>query len=132
MPERCPRCGSGNIVGYMGEWECMDCRYRFKLPTSYTVPRRADIRKRAPVGKLIMVAVILAVLPWLIILLTPLLDHSKNVGGILATIASSLFIVFGLYTVLNPLRNPPYSLQEITSFATNIMAYNTGHQEQWA
>ena len=97
MPVRCPKCGSGNVVGYMGEWECMDCGYRFRLPTSYTVPRRADIEKGSPVGKLIMVAVALAVLPWLIMLLIPLLDHSKNVGGILATIASSLFIVFGLY-----------------------------------
>jgi len=33
MPERCPRCGSGNIIGYMGEWECMDCGYRFKPST---------------------------------------------------------------------------------------------------
>jgi quinol-cytochrome oxidoreductase complex cytochrome b subunit len=97
MSVRCPKCGSGNVVGYMGEWECMDCGHRFRLPTSYTVPRRADIGKRSPVGKLIMVAVALAVLPWLIIFLIPLLDHSKNVGGILATIASSLFIVFGFY-----------------------------------
>ena len=28
-PERCPRCGGGNIIGYKGKWECMDCGYRF-------------------------------------------------------------------------------------------------------
>ena len=26
---RCPKCGSGNIIGYMGEYECMDCGYKF-------------------------------------------------------------------------------------------------------
>jgi TM2 domain-containing membrane protein YozV/DNA-directed RNA polymerase subunit RPC12/RpoP len=34
MSSRCPRCGSGNIIGYMGEWECMDCGYKFKSSTS--------------------------------------------------------------------------------------------------
>jgi len=27
--EKCPRCGSGNIVGYKNEYECMDCGYKF-------------------------------------------------------------------------------------------------------
>ena len=27
----CPRCGSSNIVGYKGEWECMDCGYKFGI-----------------------------------------------------------------------------------------------------
>jgi len=26
---RCPKCGSGNIIGYEGEYECMDCGYSF-------------------------------------------------------------------------------------------------------
>jgi len=28
---KCPKCGSGNIIGYMGEWECMDCGYKFRI-----------------------------------------------------------------------------------------------------
>jgi uncharacterized protein (DUF983 family) len=27
---KCPRCGSGNVVGFEGEWECFDCGYRFR------------------------------------------------------------------------------------------------------
>lgn len=27
---RCPRCGSLNIVGYRGEFECFTCRYRWR------------------------------------------------------------------------------------------------------
>ena len=26
---RCPRCGSGNIIGFKGGWECFDCGYKF-------------------------------------------------------------------------------------------------------
>ena len=26
---RCPRCGSGNVIGYKGEWECMNCGYKW-------------------------------------------------------------------------------------------------------
>ena len=29
---RCPKCGSGNIIGYMGEYECVNCGYRFTKP----------------------------------------------------------------------------------------------------
>jgi DNA-directed RNA polymerase subunit RPC12/RpoP len=32
---RCQKCGSGNIVAYMGEYECMDCGYKFtQIPKS--------------------------------------------------------------------------------------------------
>lgn len=48
----CPRCNSSNIVGYKGEWECMDCGYKFgitheaalrpikaeKVPSAYAQP----------------------------------------------------------------------------------------------
>jgi uncharacterized protein (DUF983 family) len=27
---KCPKCGSGNVVGFEGEWECFDCGYRFR------------------------------------------------------------------------------------------------------
>ena len=27
----CPRCGSGNVIGYKGIWECFNCGYKFKL-----------------------------------------------------------------------------------------------------
>ena len=30
-PERCPKCGSSNIIGYKGEYECMDCGYKFTI-----------------------------------------------------------------------------------------------------
>jgi len=26
---RCPRCGSSNVIGYKGEWECMNCGYKW-------------------------------------------------------------------------------------------------------
>ena len=26
---RCPRYGSGNVIGYKGEWECMNCGYKW-------------------------------------------------------------------------------------------------------
>jgi hypothetical protein len=29
----CPKCGSGNVVGLAGEWECFDCGYKFKVST---------------------------------------------------------------------------------------------------
>jgi len=32
----CPKCGSGNVVGYQGIWECMDCQYKFRLVTPYS------------------------------------------------------------------------------------------------
>ena len=34
MSVKCPKCGSGNVIGYHGEWECMDCGYKFKLPST--------------------------------------------------------------------------------------------------
>jgi len=33
---RCPKCGSGNILGYQGVWECMDCGYKFRSVGSYS------------------------------------------------------------------------------------------------
>jgi ribosomal protein L37AE/L43A len=29
----CPKCGSGNVVGFAGEWECFDCGHKFKTTT---------------------------------------------------------------------------------------------------
>lgn len=35
---RCPKCGSGNVVGVAGEWECFDCGHKFKLVSRPEVP----------------------------------------------------------------------------------------------
>lgn len=35
----CPKCGSGNIVGYMGEYECMDCGYKFRIAQQIRPPK---------------------------------------------------------------------------------------------
>lgn len=35
---RCPRCGSGNVVGYAGEWECFDCGHKFRLAREAEAP----------------------------------------------------------------------------------------------
>jgi len=46
---RCPKCGSGNIVGYQGVWECMDCGYKFR-PELETISRRPAIQERKPLA----------------------------------------------------------------------------------
>jgi len=38
---RCPRCGSNNVVGYKGVWECMDCGLKFRPELIRTIKRRA-------------------------------------------------------------------------------------------
>ena len=43
----CPRCGSSNIVGYKGEWECMDCGYKFGN-THEDVARSVKAEKVSP------------------------------------------------------------------------------------
>ena len=63
-PERCPRCGSGNIIGYKGEWECMDCGYKF-LPSQERglegrkPPAREQISSKPGEGKGKWIALIL-------------------------------------------------------------------------
>jgi hypothetical protein len=58
MSVRCPRCGSGNVVGYMGEWECMNCGYKFKLPTPPTYYGRPSNDKGKWVAGLILALII--------------------------------------------------------------------------
>lgn len=31
MRIKCPKCGSGNIIGYAGEMECFNCGHKFKI-----------------------------------------------------------------------------------------------------
>jgi len=40
---RCPKCRSGNIIGYRSEWECMDCGYRFALSSKAEKPTAAFV-----------------------------------------------------------------------------------------
>lgn len=35
---KCPKCGSGNVVGIAGEWECFDCGHKFRLVSKAGVP----------------------------------------------------------------------------------------------
>lgn len=70
----------------------MDCGYRFKL----LAPRKMDGGARSPVRKLIVIAVILVVLPWLILLLTPAIAPN-DVRNVLSLFAGFLFIASGLY-----------------------------------
>jgi rubredoxin len=58
MSVRCPKCGGGNVVGYMGEWECMDCGYKFKLPTPPTYYGRPSNGKGKWVAGLILALII--------------------------------------------------------------------------
>ena len=57
---RCPKCGSGNIVGYQGVWECMDCGFKFSTQVSFPrqtksslVSAKVDERK-GRVGRIIV------------------------------------------------------------------------------
>ena len=49
-PERCPKCGSSNVIGYKGEYECMDCGYKFRLARAQLspTPGRHEIKSRRP------------------------------------------------------------------------------------
>ena len=40
----CPRCGSGNVIGYKGIWECFNCGYKFRLES---VTKHKTIVKRS-------------------------------------------------------------------------------------
>jgi len=42
---RCPKCGSGNVVGYQDVWECMDCGYKFR-PKLESISRRHVVQER--------------------------------------------------------------------------------------
>jgi len=35
----CPKCGSTNIIGYMGEYECMDCGHKFRIAQQISSPK---------------------------------------------------------------------------------------------
>jgi len=61
MSVKCPKCGSGNVVGYHGEWECMDCGYRFKLP-SMAMQHGGSGRSRGKWIGLIVLALIVGLL----------------------------------------------------------------------
>jgi len=82
----------------MGEWECMDCGYKFKLSTSHTISKKVSSRERVLVRRLVMIAAVLVVSPWLLILLIPLFPYEIRlpIGGVVAI----LLIASGLYILL--------------------------------
>jgi len=54
----CPKCGSGNVVGFAGEWECFDCGHKFKITTvSAEIPPPAPAERRPPAGPIRPVSV---------------------------------------------------------------------------
>jgi len=70
-PDRCPKCGSTNIIGYMGEYECMDCGYKFTIgaspskirrPQTKIYPKTALPRRTSGRGKWIAALVIIFLL----------------------------------------------------------------------
>ena len=71
---RCPKCGSGNVVGYQGVWECMDCGFKFSTqvsPLRQTEPSLAPAsmaERKGNVGRIIIgiIGLILGVLSTLI------------------------------------------------------------------
>ncbi len=53
---RCPRCGSGNIVGYRGSYECMNCRQVFtssKISENLTIEEATAFIGRSNVQKIL-------------------------------------------------------------------------------
>lgn len=48
---RCPKCGSSNVVGYQGVWECMDCGYKFRSVESYPEERKKEFLHSTGRGK---------------------------------------------------------------------------------
>ena len=47
---RCPKCGSGNVVGIAGEWECFDCGYKFRTPEAARRPAPAPRVATKPIA----------------------------------------------------------------------------------
>jgi len=74
-PERCPKCGSGNIIGYEGEWECMDCGYKFtetigttkRIKPNYISPPSPPKKGGSGSSRtwVLILLLILAILGWL-------------------------------------------------------------------
>lgn len=58
---KCPKCGSGNIVGYKGVWECMDCGYKFKSVGSYSNEHKRRPSGNIGIGRGRLIAVLIAV-----------------------------------------------------------------------
>jgi hypothetical protein len=58
MVDKCPKCGSGNIIGYMGEWECMDCGYKFKPPSPATQYRKPSHGRGRWIGVIALVFIV--------------------------------------------------------------------------
>lgn len=53
---KCPRCGSGNIVGYRGNYECMNCRQTFtssKISENLTIEEARALVERSNVQKIL-------------------------------------------------------------------------------
>ena len=88
--ERCPRCGSGNIIGYRGTWECYSCGYKFRLEsiTDYekTVKRFFPLHDQEPSKKEKTI-------------LHQELKTAKNLGGVAALIGFFTYFIspFNLY-----------------------------------
>ena len=59
---RCPKCGSGNVVGYQGVWECMDCGYKFRSVGSYSNEHKRRPSSNTGRGK--WIAALIAVFFW--------------------------------------------------------------------
>jgi len=95
MSVRCPKCGSGNVVGYMGEWECMDCGCKFRLSTS-----RGDYRfSKMPEWKSPALAAILALVFGFFILMG--IGHlyvGRVKKGITIMIIGLMFLPLGIIT----------------------------------
>ena len=66
----CPKCGSNNVIGYMGEYECMDCGHKFRIaqqmPPPKPPPRTAVRHPSGPSRSIwIALAVILLIIGFL-------------------------------------------------------------------
>lgn len=48
MSVRCPKCGSNNVIGYMGEWECMVCGYKFVLAEKTVTEAEGNTKATSP------------------------------------------------------------------------------------
>ena len=58
---KCPKCGSGNLVGYRGVWECMDCGYKFRSMGSYSNEHKRRSSGNIGIGRGKLIAVLIAV-----------------------------------------------------------------------
>ena len=64
---RCPRCGSSNVIGYKGEWECMDCGYKWMpVKKSSIVYQKQNASKGDSLAALLGIGFIIAGLAALI------------------------------------------------------------------